>query len=254
MVVIDLWDAIGLQASSVVACTGAGGKTSAIQSVAVCARLRNLPVLVSTTTKMFYNQVASLNPIFCHNFANGLESITAALAEKQVTAWFTRREVDKVIGLRPEWIDRLQAAGANAVVLLEADGAQGRWVKAPAVHEPVVPACTTITVGILNLQAIGSPLSECVAHRTNELAGLLKKQVGDIISWHDLALLASHEHGIFQYSRGLKVLLLAGASSMHAEIGEQISEYLRSAQARISRCIVTEGYGQNMRPVGVFII
>ncbi|MBP2639453.1 MAG: hypothetical protein H6Q66_404 [Firmicutes bacterium] len=250
---MDLWDAIGLKEPMVVACTGAGGKTSVLATLVACARVRHLPFLLSATTKMYRSQVKDWHPVLCDDFDEGASMVDARLRTKQLAAWFTGQEGDKVIGLPPGWIDRLaQRAGLLPVhIAVEADGARGLLLKASAVHEPVMPASTAMTIGVLNLEAIGLPLSEAIAHRVEIVMEILGKQKGDLIDWRDLAKLALHARGVFQYSCGSRILLLAGGSTEQAEIADKIAAYLGSHRAAVAKCILTEGYGENMRPIKV---
>ena len=252
VVAMDLWAAIGLKEPCVLACTGAGGKTTVLLSLAEAASERKVPLLLTTTTKMYYSQVSGCNPIFSDDFTSGAAEVKSALDQKKLAAWFVRREGDKVIGVPVQWLDRYAQSGVIPYVLVEADGAQGLLLKAPAVHEPVVPLCTAITVGILNLQAIGQPLSCCTAHRLPLVTALLQKPAGQLIEWRDVALLANHQRGIFQYSQGSKILLLTGASAATAGVGRQIAGYLRAAQTGIAKCVVTTGYGMDIEAIEVY--
>ena len=249
----DLWDAIGLQRPIIVACTGAGGKTSVISTLAVCARSRSVPLLLTATTKMYWSQVQSWHSVLCDDFDQGSAMVAALLRTKQLAAWFTGREEDKVVGLPPEWIDRLaQCAGLfSSYIFVEADGARGLLIKASAVHEPVMPSTAAMTIGVLNLEAVGQPLSVAIAHRLEIVMEILGKQTGEMIEWRDLAKLALHDRGIFQYSLGSQILLLAGGSAEQAEAAGKIAEYLRRHRSVITKCILTEGYGTNMKPLKV---
>jgi len=250
---MDLWDAVGLQKPVVLACTGAGGKTSVLSTLVACARVRHLPLLLSATTKMYWNQVKDWHPVLCDDFEQGAAMVDALLRAQQLAAWFAGREGDKVTGLPPQWIDRLaQRAGLLPMyIAVEADGARGLFIKACAVHEPVMPAAAAITIGVLNLESIGLPLSAAVAHRLEIVMEILGKQMGDLIEWRDLAKLALHERGIFQYSPAIRILLLAGGSAEQLETAKKIAEYLRSHRSAAAKCILTEGYGDHMKPLKV---
>lgn len=248
---MDLWDGIDLTQPGVVACTGAGGKTSVLMSLAKCAEQRNLPVLVTSTTKMFVNQVRQYNPVFAASFEQGHRAVERELIKRNTAAWFCEQKDNKVIGILPEWLDQLTDLQHSAYVLVEADGAAGCLIKAPASHEPVVPQSTQVTIGVLNLQAIGQRLSLVTTHRLPLVLGLLDKQAGDPINWSDLAVLANHPHGIFQYSQGRKILLLAGAEADFVGFGRQIAAFLQLNGTDISCCMLTCGYGTQMRPLEV---
>ena len=64
-------------------------------------------------------------------------------------------EADKAAGVRPELLDILIALPAVDVILIEADGSRRLPFKAPAEHEPVVPA--TVTEVCLTLLGLRRP-------------------------------------------------------------------------------------------------
>jgi probable selenium-dependent hydroxylase accessory protein YqeC len=250
---MDFWNAIGFKEPYILACTGAGGKTSVLLSLVKEAQSHNIPVLLSTTTKMYYNQIIGLNPVFSDNFDEGETSVAFHLAHEGIASWFTRVEGDKVIGLPPRWLDRMiHSTKINPYILVEADGARGLWLKCSNINEPLVPVHTKVTVGVLNLQAIGQPLTNDIVHRLDLVLSLLQKKENQIVEWQDLALITLHKHGIFQYSQGEKILLLNGAITDQVNNARQIAEYLNKAKAGISKCIVTEGYGEVLRLIEVY--
>jgi probable selenium-dependent hydroxylase accessory protein YqeC len=248
---MDLWDAIGFKEPKILACTGAGGKTSVVLTLARQAQLRHLPVLLSTTAKMYYAQVSELNPVFSGDFAEGAASVAALLQSQGIAAWFGGRQGDKVSGLPLQWLDKMSETSENPFILVEADGARGKWLKSPAVYEPIVPSRTAITVGVLNLQAVGQPFTKQIVHRLELVLQLVQKQENELITWRDLALLATAKQGIFQHSQGKKILLLAGADCVPNGIAGQIAEYLDRHNPAISQCIVMKGYGANLQPAEV---
>jgi molybdenum cofactor cytidylyltransferase len=75
---------------------------------------------------------------------------------------------EKIRGVPVEMVDQLvQQASALGVpaILVEADGSRRKPIKAPADHEPALPASTTLLVPVLGLDAIGSRLDEEHVHR-----------------------------------------------------------------------------------------
>lgn len=249
---VMLWEALGLTRPGIMACVGAGGKTSLLLSLAAAGE-RGRPILVTTTTKMFYHQVAQYDPILFNEYGAGALQVAQVLKSGKTAAWFTGREEDKVTGLPSGWIDHLIDIIPNTFFLVEADGARRCLLKAPAGHEPIIPDCTAMTVGVVNLQAIGQPFSEVNTHRLNLVTAILGKQAGDPIDWIDLARLLVHRQGIFQYALGTKVVVLTGGQSQASvEAARQIADYVKTAGVNIARVVVTAGYGTVMRPVTVF--
>ncbi|MEN6414525.1 MAG: selenium cofactor biosynthesis protein YqeC, partial [Veillonellales bacterium] len=170
----------------------------------------------------------------------------------RIAAWFRDRDGDKVSGLLPAWIDQIAKRNEDLFIFVEADGARGKWLKAPAVYEPVVPQSTAVTVGILNLQALGQPFSRRIVHRLELVLEIVRKQENSLIDWRDLAILATAQQGIFQHSRGKKILLLTGAQAAAASEVERIVKYIRSgSRGDIRKCIAVKGCGSAFEPVAV---
>jgi probable selenium-dependent hydroxylase accessory protein YqeC len=248
-----LADALGINQPCVVACVGAGGKTSLVQSLAKNQQL--WPVVVTSTTKMFYDQAAQYPLILLDERDAGIDMVRQKLQNNQQAAWFSRQQGEKVLGLPPGWVDKLAAALPAANVLVEADGARRCLIKAPAEREPVIPATTTITVGIVNLRVLGQPLSATNAHRPELVTRIINKLQGESITWQDIVRLAVHEHGIFQYARGNRILLLSGGGNTAARATcGQIAGYLKTTQENIDRVVVTSGFGSAMQVNEVYML
>lgn len=246
-----LWDALGITLPGMIACVGAGGKTSLLQSLAKSARQQGRPVLITATTKMFYNQVADFQPVVTDDYKAGLGTTVEALKTGKIIAWLSGQNGSKVLGLPPEWLTGLAAKVPDAYILVEADGARCCSIKAPAAYEPIIPAGTVMTVGVLNLGAVGQTLSEANAHRLDLVASIINKQAGEIIDWQDIARLAIHRQGIFQHARGTKVLVLSGGD-IGTQAAVQIAGYCKLAKVNIERVVVTTGFGCSMKPITVY--
>lgn len=248
-----LIDAVGLKQPGVVACVGAGGKTSLMQSLVAAGQ--GWPIVVTATTKMFYRQITPYPLVVIDNYGTGVAKIMQVLAKQQQVAWFSRHEGEKVIGIPSEWVDKLAAALPGVCILVEADGARHCLIKAPSVQEPVIPVSTMRTVGVVNISALEQPLSAANTHRLELVTPIINKQPGEPITWQDIARLAVHQRGIFQYARGSRVLLLSGSGDQAArQAAKQIAGYVKVADVGIDRVVVTSGYGANMQPSEVYIL
>ena len=107
-------------------------------------------------------------------------------------------EAGKLGGFPPEAIGGFQASGLFDWIIVEADGSARRPLKAPADHEPVIPATSTIVVAVAGLEVLGRPLREDLVFR-HELAGeLMNLAAGETITESALALLLAHPLGSFK--------------------------------------------------------
>ena len=89
---------------------------------------------------------------------------------------------DRRQGIAPAWVDELAARAGEldlAAVVCEADGSKMRPVKAPAAHEPVLPAATSCLVAALGLDAIGAWLDAAHVHRPELVRQALALPAGE---------------------------------------------------------------------------
>lgn len=69
-------------------------------------------------------------------------------------------------------MDATFATGSFDAILVEADGARNRLVKAPAEYEPAIPSSSTVVVAVFPEAALGAPI-EHVAHRPELVAAVV---------------------------------------------------------------------------------
>jgi molybdenum cofactor cytidylyltransferase len=120
----------------------------------------------------------------------------------------------------------------GAILLIEADGARRKSLKAPGEHEPVVPAWVELVVSIAGLDVIGKPFTPEYCHRA-ELAKDILGIEGDarIESNHLSELLRAERGGLkgAPPSSTVRVILRQSDNSEDIEIGRKIaSEVLNS--------------------------
>jgi probable selenium-dependent hydroxylase accessory protein YqeC len=83
-------------------------------------------------------------------------------------------------------------------IIVEADGAAGLPLKAPASHEPVVPGCTDWVIGIIGLSALGRPLDKHTVFRPELVSKITGLSEGMEIMGKTICDLLLHRQGIFQ--------------------------------------------------------
>jgi molybdenum cofactor cytidylyltransferase len=149
-----LADALDLGERELVAFVGAGGKTTLLRALGFALVRRGRRVLLTTTTRVGAAQMADW-PLF----------------------WAAREENGKVVGPAPDAVDAAYASGSQDLILVEADGAKGRMVKAPADYEPVVPSRSTLVVAVFPEAALGKAIDR-IAHRPERVATVLRCGIG----------------------------------------------------------------------------
>jgi probable selenium-dependent hydroxylase accessory protein YqeC len=186
-----LLGALGVVRGGVVAVVGAGGKTSLAYRLAGEARRAGLRVVVTTTTHMGALAEGVTGPLLVEAEGDLVAALRRALeTEGRATVLGRRLRADKLEGLAPERVDAL--AREADLVVVEADGARGRSLKAPADHEPVLPGSTTLCVVLAALDVLGEPLGEERVHRLPRVLALTGRRSGDLVDEAVLATTLGH--------------------------------------------------------------
>lgn len=168
-----LVDALSVGAGDVVSLVGAGGKTTVLYALATDLRKRGFSVVATSTTRMQMPVTAATAPplVVVDDEENWLTTVKARLSRYgSVTVIQKRSRDDKLEGLDPVMIDPLRSL-ADCVVI-EADGARGRSLKAPGRHEPVIADETTLTIILVGLDVLDQRLDEDQVHRLEVVTNL----------------------------------------------------------------------------------
>lgn len=161
---------LGIGRGDVVAAVGAGGKTSLLRALGEEAAALGWTVLLTSTTHMGPPRGADAPVLFAEDGATD-EAVRAVVqARGRATLYGRRVREDKLEGVAPERVDAL--AGAADLLLVEADGARQRSLKAPAAHEPVVPRSCTLAVVLAGLDVLGTSVDGPLVHRADEVRRL----------------------------------------------------------------------------------
>ncbi|WP_435361147.1 selenium cofactor biosynthesis protein YqeC [Haloarchaeobius sp. DFWS5] len=101
---------------------------------------------------------------------------------------------DRYRGYDPETVADL-AANVSVPVLVKADGARSRWLKAPNEREPQVPATADAVCPVASVRVVGEPLAEERVHRPERVAAVTGRAVGDELTADDVARVLTHPDG-----------------------------------------------------------
>ena len=167
----------------VIAIVGAGGKTSLAWRITRQILAGGQRVLFTTTTHCLMPDEAAFDASVIEPRAQDAVAALSHMPWRSAFAaavivepfegaragWMPTQPL-KARGFLPPDIERFLALGARLVI--EADGAQGRWIKAPAPHEPAIPACADVVICVACIDAIGRPLDASVAHRPERIAAM----------------------------------------------------------------------------------
>ncbi len=198
----NLIEAFGLQHHRRVALVGAGGKTALMYALARELVNSGRPVITTTSTRIYPpepEQSPHLELLEGKAVSRGLLS-NLLHRYGHVTLADRMLPVGKVTGLNPAAFSRLFREAEDAHVIVEADGAARRSLKAPREHEPVVPEGTSLVVGVMGLSALYRPLDAETVFAPERFARLSGIPMGAMVTPDATAALAAHPEGLFKSS------------------------------------------------------
>ncbi|HET8569831.1 MAG TPA: selenium cofactor biosynthesis protein YqeC [Candidatus Limnocylindria bacterium] len=164
-----LREALAVGEREVVAFVGAGGKTSAMFRLARELRASGAGVVVTTTTRVRVPTDDDVR-VIVGALAELRRGIAAAGDGIPVVA-AAETDDGKLAGIGPEAVGVVAAFPGVTHVLVEADGAAGRPIKAPREGEPVIPDAATLVVAVVGVDALGQTVGS-VAHRPERVMAL----------------------------------------------------------------------------------
>jgi probable selenium-dependent hydroxylase accessory protein YqeC len=201
---MSLTEQLQITPGDCVAVVGAGGKTTLCWRLVQQLASRGARVIFTTTTHVLQPAPGAFDIL---SLTPESDLSTAAFPWLPSPTWHTACIASAIIGAQddtpvaesnmPVVNTRLKGFTAEAIcqlrtsisipqspisLIVEADGARGRWLKAPAEYEPVIPPCANVVCVVANLSTLGQPLDEHVAHRPERIATLTGAQMGQPIT------------------------------------------------------------------------
>jgi len=195
-----LVDSLGLQEREMISLVGAGGKTTLMFSLAKELVLKGKKVITTTTTKILEPSSEETSRLVVDSDEKEVQHLVALHLdrERHLTVARGRLGAGKMQGVSPEVAANLWNSTGADTVIVEADGAAGRSVKAPREHEPVIPSNTTLVIALLGLDAIGRQLNDENAFQPELISRMTGVRVGEKMTGPLLAILMTHPQGIFK--------------------------------------------------------
>ena len=181
---MTLTDAFSIGEREVISLAGAGGKTSLMFALGNELSAERKGTLLTTTTKI-------REPASSPNFALFLSEEISEIKKwvlKNLAQYpylvVARKKLDdgKLQGILPEWSEELLSLPEVSSIIVEADGAAGRSLKAPREGEPVLPENTTLLIPVVGIDVLGRPLDEQYVFRSEIAARILNAPMGTTVT------------------------------------------------------------------------
>lgn len=197
---MGLISALDLRPREHIAIVGGGGKTSLCFALAEELLQAGTRVVTTTTTKVWQIE-ANRAPcvVFSPSASPSYEDLKEGLKrEGHIFVSQGLLESGKVEGITRAMADSLFLDLKVDYVIIEADGAAGRPVKAPAAHEPVIPSSATMVIAVIGLEAMGRPLNPEIVFRPGPFREVTGLGDGEPITPAALARVFQSPNGLFK--------------------------------------------------------
>jgi len=197
---MGLISALGLGPREHIAIVGGGGKTSLCFALSEELLQVGRKVITTTTTKVWDKEANRAScVVFCPSGSPSYEDLKEGLKrDGHIFVAQGLLESGKVEGITRVMADSLFLDLQVDYVIIEADGAAGRPVKAPAPHEPVIPSSATMIIAMIGLEAVGRPLDPEIVFRLELFRDITGLEDGEPITPTALARVFQSPNGLFK--------------------------------------------------------
>ena len=232
---------------------GGGGKTTAMFALAKAISHVGHTVITTTSTRIL-RPPPEVSPVVIIN--RNVSALLPAVADRlAVTPHVTVArsllpDGAKLSGFPADDLDRLRDTGIADYILVEADGADGRSVKAHADHEPVVSHRADLVIVVIGIDCIGKPLNDEHVHRAERFSHLIGLARNAKLTVRDIATLFFHPRGYLKTVEPRSevcVFLSKARSSADRDKAGKLADALLAADAagRISQIAIGDLRGND---------
>jgi probable selenium-dependent hydroxylase accessory protein YqeC len=157
-------------------------------------------VITTTTTKILEPDEDETSHLFVSEDEGKIRDFVDRYLNEygHITLAKERIETGKLRGISPELADSLWNLYDMDALIIEADGAAGRPVKAPREGEPVIPSGTTLVVAMLGVDGVEKELNEKYVFQAERISKITGISPGGKMTEEGMALLMTHPEGLFK--------------------------------------------------------
>jgi len=195
-----LSESLGLKTREVISLSGAGGKTTLMFCLAKELFLAGKKIVTTTTTKILEPTSGATVSLFINLDEEELKQFVLKHLDeyRHITIARERLGSGKLKGVSSDLVNDLWRSGEIDYIIIEADGAAGRPIKAPREGEPVIPLSTTLVVAILGVDGVEMEVNEGNVFQAQRVSKLTGIPMGKKMTDEAMAILMAHPEGIFK--------------------------------------------------------
>jgi probable selenium-dependent hydroxylase accessory protein YqeC len=141
---MTLGEAFSLKNREVISLVGGGGKTALMFALGQELPSRRKGIILTTTTKIWEPASSPHFALFLSDQFSEIKRWVKKNIDQYPCLLIAQKKLDKgkLQGIPPQWVEEFQSLKNISKIVIEADGAAGRSLKAPRAGEPVVPKNT----------------------------------------------------------------------------------------------------------------
>ena len=197
---MKLTQALDIRSREVISIVGGGGKTTLMFALAQELASDGKPIVTTTTTRIIKPSSLETQTLIVETDEDDLIKTLLQNLNKynKITLASQKFPSGKLTGISPELVDRLSRFDQTPYIIVEADGAARKALKAPNLTEPVIPESTSLVIPVVGIDVAGYPMTPKYVFRPEIASSLSGIPLGGIISPEVIARLIIHPQGIIK--------------------------------------------------------
>jgi len=195
-----LAEALEIGEKEIISIVGAGGKTTLMFRLAKELVIQGRNVLTTTTTKILEPSSNETSFVLIDQNEEKIKNFILENIDDyhHITICSERLPFGKLKGISPDLVDDLSECRNVDAIILEADGAARRPIKAPRETEPVIPSRTTMVIAILGIDGVGARLTDENVFQAERVSNLTGIPIGENLTEEAISILMTHPEGVFK--------------------------------------------------------
>jgi probable selenium-dependent hydroxylase accessory protein YqeC len=231
---MNIQEALSLPEKAVISLVGGGGKTTLMYALAGQLAATGKRVLTTTTTKIYLPAPEHSQPTIVSIIPREIVKKARDLLDEHPHLTLGAEylpDQNKLKGVTPDVLEYIHEADLFDFIIVEADGAAGRPLKACAPHEPVVPLFSDLVVALVGLDAVAKPLTEEWVFRAGLFSQITGLALMEDVTESSIATMLLHDMAAIPVA-GKDTLKIAFLNKAHAReaivAGERITDIIEA--------------------------
>lgn len=195
-------------------------------------------VALSSTAHMYVYDEARVD----HVVETGRDGLDHAAGYRVVAYAGATETRERVGGLTPAELETLWRDGGFDLMLIKADGARARWIKAPADYEPLVVPFADLVVPVVSARVLGRRLGDGIAHRPERAAAVMGTTPDAPLEPEQLARLLTAPDGLLKGvgdARVVPVLNMVDDEALRRAAGD-VAQRALARTTRFDRVVLAQ--------------